>query len=60
MYCCPHLNSNQTVRTLNEIKLRFDRDQWENPGNDLLQNLENTEAKPEAQSTSHLKANCCV
>ena len=60
MYCCPHLHSNQTARTLDEIKLSFDRDQWENPGNDLLQNLENTEAKPEAQSTSHLEACCCV
>ena len=27
---------------------------WENPCNDLLQGLENTEAKPEAESNSHL------
>ena len=29
-------------------------EQWENPCNDLLQGLENTEAKLEAESNSHL------
>ena len=29
-------------------------EQWDNPCNDFLQGLENTEAKPEAESNSHL------
>ena len=29
-------------------------EQWENPCNDLLQGLENTKAKLEAESNSHL------
>ena len=29
-------------------------EQWDNPCKDLLQGLENTEVKPEAESNSHL------